>query len=159
MIPASYVELLASFVIVPNELLHYRVERGLNTDDNAEGNCFYNAAYTAAFNDSRDWLDEMNEYVYQNKLYAYDFIEKNSKGIVIRGDATYLIWVDLSYYTNDSLALSQFIREKTGLFITDGARYGGTGNSFIRINLATSKDNVKDGLNRLVKALKLWENK
>ena len=53
--------------------------------------------------------------------------------------------------------IRDFIREKTGLFVSDGVEYGKSGEGFIRINLATSLSNVKDGLLRLSNGIKIWE--
>lgn len=149
----------ACYVIVKNKNLHYKAWRGINTDEVGEGNAFFDCAYVAAFNDSRDWLDDAREYIYQNKLYVYDFLEKNSKARVVRSDATYLIWVDLASYDIDSSIFCPFLREKTGLFVNPGFVYGGNSKSFVRINLATSRSNVVDGMNRLIKGLKLWLDK
>ena len=68
---------------------------------------------------------------------------------VTSGHATYLMWIDISYYKIDSLIFVEQLREETGLFINEGVHYGDNGDSYIRMNVATSLDNVKDGLNRL----------
>jgi cystathionine beta-lyase len=97
---------------------------------------------------------EVREYIYENKLYCYDFIEKNIPGAkVVRAEATYLIWVDVSGYTEDSADLKEKIFERTGLYLSSGAAYGEPGRQFLRINLATQRANVIDGMNRLKKAL------
>ena len=44
------------------------------------------------------------------------------------------MWLDVSRYTDDSEALQQFIREKTGLFVMPGSEYLGNGNLFLRLN-------------------------
>ena len=83
-----------------------------------------------------------------------NIIENNIPGAhVVRADATYLIWVDVSAYTSDSAALKEEIFEKTGLYLSSGAAYGECGKRFLRINLATQRANVIDGMNRLKKAL------
>ena len=93
-------------------------------------------------------------YLWENKKYCYDFIEKNIPGLkVIKGDATYLMWVDASAFTDDSVKLKESIFEKTGLYLSAGAAYGDSGKCFLRINLATQKANVIEGMNRLKAAL------
>ena len=49
--------------------------------------------------------------------------------------------------------LQKYIRRTTGLYLSDGCIYGGNGDHFLRMNIATSHENVKDGLNRLKTAL------
>ena len=41
------------------------------------------------------------------------------------------------------------LREETGLFLNDGLNYGENGKDYIRINIATSFNNVKDAMGRL----------
>jgi cystathionine beta-lyase len=45
------------------------------------------------------------------------------------------------------------IREKTGLYLSQGTIYGGDGHDFLRMNIACPKANVIDGLKRLKSAL------
>lgn len=55
--------LQTSVISVPNEALRKRVNRGINTDEVAEPNSFAIQATEAAFNESGQWLDELNEYL------------------------------------------------------------------------------------------------
>ena len=65
-----------------------------------------------------------------------------------------MLWIDISYYKIPSKEFASQLREQTGLFICEGVNYGDNGDSSIRMNIATSLDNVKDGLNRLKAFLK-----
>lgn len=145
-------------VLVKNRYLYNRCYRSLNTDEIAEGNAFVFDTFIEAFNKGDNWLKELNEYIYQNKLYVYDYIEKNIKNIsCIKGDATYLVWLDIRKITNDSDKFVDFLVKETGLLLSSGSIYGSSGNGFLRINLATSLANVKEGLKRLEEGVKLYE--
>ena len=63
------------------------------------------------------------------------------------------MWLDVSRYTDDSAQLQRRIREKTGLWLTEGGIYGGIGNRFLRMNVACPKALLEDGLKRLKTAL------
>ena len=144
----------AATAIVYDPALRHKVWRGINTDEVGEPGAFSISASIAAYTQCDDWLMEVRQYIYENKIYCYDFIENNIPGArVVRSDATYLIWVDVSAYTSDSDALKEEIFEKTGLYLSSGAAYGECGKQFLRINLATQSANVIDGMNRLKKAL------
>lgn len=156
----SLAGLQGALVVVPNPNLRHKVWRGLNTDEVAEANSFVSKAFQTAFNECEDWVDEMNLYVKNNMDYAYKFIDENIKDLnVIKADSLYLLWADISKITRDSQDLCQFIRKNTGLYITPGVEYGECGKSFVRINLATSLYNVKDGLNRLKNGINLFKNR
>jgi len=72
---------------------------------------------------------------------------------VTPSQATYLLWLDCGALTKDSRKLAGNIRKKTGLFLTNGAQYGGSGAAFLRMNVACPRSFVEDGLRRLKAAL------
>ena len=149
----------ASMAVIHNRKLYNKFNRELNTSECAEGNFFSFYASIAAFNEGREWLNELNLYIDKNFEYYYDFIKNNIKNAkTIKEEATYLAWLDVRDITMDDIKLSKFIREKTGLYISAGSSYGKSGRGFLRINLATSKKNVIDGLNRLKKGIDLFLN-
>ena len=142
--------LQSACLIAKNPTLRHKVWRGVNTDEVGEPNAFAIEANIAAFRHGIEWLDELNEYIYKNRCYAVDFITNNIKGIYpVPSDATYLLWIDVSAYTENSEDFAKDLRKKTGLYVSDGVEYGRGGEGFIRINLATQKANVIDGLSRL----------
>ena len=148
----------ASIVVCKNRELYRKVNRGLNTDEVAEGNFFGYEMTIEALNKGDLWLKEMNQYVNNNFDYLYKFLDNNLKDVIcIKREALYLAWLDVSKITKDTVKLVQFIKNKTGLWISDGDQYGKTGVGFIRINLATSLNNVKDGLNRFKKGIELFK--
>ena len=139
-----------SAVVVANPFLRHKVWRALNTDEVAEPNSFAQVVTAAAFNESCDWLDEMRAYVFENRKIAEDFIEKEILGIkAVKGQATYLMWLDISSLNKSSDEVAAFIRKETGLYITEGLEYGEAGRYFLRMNVACTKSTLMDGLNRL----------
>jgi cystathionine beta-lyase len=138
-------------VIVEDEDLRKKVNRGLNTDEVAEGNVFVYDAFIAALNNGDTWLNEMNQYVYNNKLYLKEFLDKNIKEFKYNiADSLYLAWVDVSDLCEDGLFLCNYLKDNAKVYFSYGEEYGKNFKGFIRINLATSFNNVKEGLNRLL---------
>ena len=68
-----------------------------------------------------------------------------------------MLWLDVSKVSTNGTLLRDFIKDKTGLFLSDGEEYGNGGLSFLRMNVATQTVNVIDGLNRLKKAIELFK--
>ena len=147
-------------IVVANEVLRHKVNRGINTDEVAEPNSFAICATKAAFNQSEDWLNELNQYIQKNKDYAISFIQKEMNDVyVVPTEATYLLWIDCHKVCMDSVELTSFIREKTGLYVSDGLEYGENGKAFIRMNVACPFERLKDGLNRFKEGIYLYQNK
>ncbi len=145
-------------VIIPNEYLRNKVNRGLNTDEAAEPNSFAITATIAAYNNGAKWLDELRKYIDENRLIVSEFLQKELPQVkYVKSEATYLIWLDCSKIDTHSCAMSQFIRNETGLYISDGQQYGCGGEQFLRLNIACSKILLKDGLSRLKKGILKYE--
>ena len=142
-------------VIVPEEGLRQRMDRALNTDEVAEPSAFAAECAVAAFSDEgREWLMQLREYIEGNKRLAVAYIkEKLPKIKCVKQDATYLMWLDMNEYTDDSGSLAKYIRSKTGLYLSSGAIYRGNGSGFLRMNVACPRSLVEDGLRRLYDAL------
>lgn len=138
-------------VMVPDEALRIKMNRALNTDEVAEPNAIAMAATVAAFNEGQEWLDELRCYIQDNKNYVADFIRENNLDLkIVSMEVTYLLWIDISAYSNDSVDFAKKLREQTGLYVSEGQEYGGDGSRFIRLNVACQKSKVIDGMNRLL---------
>ncbi len=142
--------LQSSCLYIKNPTLRHKIYRGINNDEVGEPNIFAVNANVAALNEGREWLDELNIYLTENRRFAEKFIDDNIPSLhAVSAEASYLLWVDISGVSRDSVDFTKRLREKTGLFVNDGAEYGEPGKTFIRINLATQRERVKDGLERL----------
>jgi cystathionine beta-lyase len=143
--------------IVPDEFLRHKVNRGLNTDEVAEPNAFAIWAAIAAFNEGGEWLDALREYIYENKLIVGTYVKDQLPQVkLVKSEATYLLWLDCTGICSNSEELADFIREKTGLYLSDGVQYGRTGEHFLRLNVACQKSRLMDGLLRLKRGIELY---
>ena len=137
-------------VMVPNPVIRHKLDRGLNTDEVAEPNAFAIGAAVAAFTQGGVWLEELRQYLYDNKQLVRAFVEKEiPKMKVVPSQATYLLWLDCSGITEDATELAEFIRKDSGLYLTEGEEYGACGRSFIRMNTACPRKRLQEGLDRL----------
>ncbi len=145
--------LQTSAVMVADDVLRHRVNRGLNTDEVAEPNSFAIEASNAAWNEGGQWLDALRQYLMDNKEYVKNYLKEHIPEIkVVSSHATYLMWLDCSAITDDTRQLCEDIRKQTGLYMSYGKQYGGNGNYFIRLNIACPRKLVEDGMNRLYQA-------
>lgn len=137
-------------VMVPDPVIRHKLNRGLNTDEVAEPNAFAIGAAVAAFEKGEGWLEELRQYLYENKQLVRQFVKENLPMIrVVPSNATYLLWLDCGAVTEDTEKLCKFIRQDSGLYLTEGEEYGRCGRQFIRMNTACPRERLMDGLNRL----------
>lgn len=137
-------------VAVPDSNLRHKVWRGLNTDEVAEPNSFAVEAAIAAFTKGEAWLDALRDYIQENKRFAEEFLQKEAPQIkAVSSQATYLMWLDCRKIQGCVTEFTQYLREHTGLYLSEGRQYGASGDSFIRMNIACPRSRLEDGLKRL----------
>lgn len=143
-------------IFVPNEAIRSRMIRAINTDEVAEPNSFAIEAAVAAFNRGEEWLEELKAYIWANRKYVEEFLKQEIKDIsLVSSDATYLLWLDCRKLPGNSTMLCKFIRDTSGLYLSDGAIFHGDG--FLRMNIACPRKILEDGLIRLKKSMEYFE--
>lgn len=150
--------LQSACIFAADPVLRHRVWRGINTDEVGEPNAFSMQANIAAFTECDGWVEAMREYVFENKRVAAEYINENIEGMKAGESlSTYLLWIDISGVAEDSVDFCDKLREHTGLYLSDGAEYGECGRAFVRMNLATQRARVLDGLERLKLGAELYK--
>ena len=145
----------AALTIVNDPVVREKVSAAFYHDDIGEANYFAVPATIAAYTKGAEYVDQLNAYLLKNKQYVANFLKENIPQVkLVSGQATYLLWLDISYYGLPSDVFTKKLREETGLYVNDGLHYGKNGGAYIRINIATSLANVKDGMSRLKQFLK-----
>lgn len=147
-------------VSVPNAALRHKAWRALNTDEVAEPNAFAVDAAIAAYTKGAAWLNALREYVHENKTLAAEYVRTEiPRAQVVPSEATYLLWLDCTRIKGFSAPeATAFIRKETGLYVSEGAQFGGNGAQFLRINAACPRASLQQGLALLKKGLAAYEN-
>lgn len=144
-------------IMVPNALLRHRVNRGINTDEVAEPNVFAAIAPVAAYEHGAGWVDELRTYLWENRKAAEAYLAEHIPQVhPVAAEATYLMWLDCRSITADSTLLCEFIQKESGLILCDGREYR-NGDGFLRINLACQREKVLDGMQRLEKSIRAFQ--
>ena len=145
-------------VVITNASLRHKVWRALNTDEVAEPNAFAVDAAIAAFTEGEAWLDELRKYIFENKMRTVEFVKENIPQIrVVTSHATYLLWLDCSSMAGSASEIAQHIRNKTGLYLSEGSQFGDCGEKFLRMNIACPRSILEDGLKRLQEGIVSYE--
>ena len=111
-------------------------------------------AAIAAYNEGEEWLDQALEYIDANFRYTVEFLKNNlPKASLIDCEGTYLAWVDLKAYCADPKRLKDILINNARIFVNQGYVFGEDGAGFVRINLATPRQNVVECMERMKMAL------
>ena len=140
-----------SFVIIADEKLRARWDDFAKRIRLMTGNAFGFVAAEAAYKGGRNWLDKVKKQIANNDQYLRElFKEKLPEIVVTPLEGTYLVWIDLRAYVKPE-DTREFIQKKCRLAVDFGDWFGGEQfNGFIRMNLATSRENVEIGARRII---------
>lgn len=143
-----------SIIIVPDESLREKWDHFAHGIRLENGNAFGYIAAEAAYTHGRPWLEEVKEIIYSNFLYMKETLESLKPGIRVSPlEGTYLAWIDLGNYVKAE-ELHDFMQKKCGLALDYGEWFGGDRfGTFVRMNLATSRESVEYGVNALITQL------
>jgi len=149
-----------AMVFSKNKELIEKTSQQLLTDFFSGANSFSINGAIAAYNHGEEWLEELKQYLFQNKKIVSDFIKKELPMIkLVNEEATYLLWLDCEKLNMDSEELSDFLIKEAGLFLSPGFEFGENGNNFLRMNIACPKELLYKGLNSLKKGVELIQSK
>ena len=140
----------SSVIHTKNKELLEAIKNQMHIDNSDSCNVFAVTAVMAAYNDSEDWLDELKEVLYENKQTVKEFLASELPVVkLVECDATYLLWLDCSALRMPSKALSGFLRQNQGLFLSAGSDFGHNGDDFLRMNIACPPELLSEGLMKL----------
>lgn len=118
-------------------------------------NAFALVACQAAYDESEEWLNQVNEYIDENfKFIERYIIENNLKMKLVGGEGTYLAWIDMREYRLSNEALQNLVLTKANIALDDGYIFGEEGSGFQRINVACPRSRIEQCMVSLHAALK-----
>ena len=132
-----------------------RLDRAININEVCDLNPFGPVALKAAYNESEDWIDELNQYLWGNYQVLCEFVEANiPQWKVCKLEGTYLPWVDISAMNTTAQDLCDKLLDEAKVWLNPGTMYGPqSGEGYIRINIATQRSRLIEALNRIKKVL------
>ena len=144
-----------SNIIVKDEEKRERIDRAINIHENCDVNPFGVIALQEAYTDGgKEWLDQMNAYVFSNYQFLKSFMQEQLPDYpVVKLEGTYLAWVDCAASGMSSKELVEKLYAH-GVWLNDGEMDGDPLKRLVRINLACPRATLAEGLRRMVKGLK-----
>jgi cystathionine beta-lyase len=146
--------LFCGFAIIPDQKLrdaYVKVVQHLRIHVASLG---LHAAQAAYSGECDEWLKELRGYLTGNRDFLIDEVTKQMPEVrITKPDATYLAWLDFTQLNLEKSPF-EFFFEKAKVALVDGIIYGEQGKGHARINFGTSRKILKQGLDRMHKALR-----
>ncbi len=112
-------------------------------------------ATQAAYTHGEDWLDELRDYLDANFEFTQNYFKEHlplAKCPI--SEATYLAWVDISAYLDDTnMDLPLFFANNAGVLLEGGNMFVANSEGYIRLNIACPRSILKKGLERICNCL------
>jgi len=132
-----------------------RLDRAININEVCDLNPFGPVALVAAYNDSEEWIDELNAYIWGNYQALCDYARQHLPlWRVMPMEGTYLAWVDCTKCCDDVDAYCHQLLEEAKVWLNPGTMYGAeSGKGYLRINLACPRSVMMQALERIRQAV------
>lgn len=139
-------------IVCPDETTRSKVDRAINDNEVCDVNPFGVTALKAAYtSDGEEWLTELIEYLHGNYTMMKDMIRESLPELkVSKLEATYLPMVDLRPMGISSEQAAHLLEQKAKILVNPSDMYGCEG--FLRINLATRRELLREGIRRFIAA-------
>ena len=143
--------LVHATILIPDDTVRKVFDAYKKENLEAEPSLLGQIALEAGYREGHEWLEGLKETVLYNYNLLHDTLaEKVPEIKVYPLEGTYLVLVNLEKVL-DGKTTKQFIQDECGLAIDFGHWFGKGYNKYIRINLATNPENVKEAINRIIK--------
>ena len=144
-----------SFAIIPDKRLRKAYLNEQRKSGLGDGNPFGIEALIAAYSFADEWLEELKKELKKNINYVNEFIVHHKLDMIpAKTEATFLIWLDCRGLGLDDRALERFFIIEAGLGLNSGISFGEAGSGFMRLNIGTSPDVIREAMSRLLAACK-----
>jgi len=110
-------------------------------------------ASMAAYKYGEDWLDELLQYLENNRDFLHNYIEKELPGIsMAKPEGTFLAWLDCREAGIEGKA-SEYFKDEAKVLINDGGWFGAGCDGFVRLNFGCPRSQLSEALGMLKGAL------
>lgn len=141
---------ILSNLLIPDQGIRERMKETMDRWGLHNPNIFAAGIMEAAYTQCDEWIEQVNAYLDENYEFLKKYIEKNMTELeVIPSEGTYMAWVQTEKLQISPEELEKFFIEDAKVSVYMGSRYGKHTDSFIRINIATSRSYLQEALERI----------
>ena len=128
-----------------------RLDRAININEVCDLNPFGPVALMAAYNESEDWIDELNAYLWGNYQAICEFAAKHlPQWKMLPLEGTYLPWIDITATGLSAQAYADLLMKEAKVWVNPGTMYGPqSGEGYIRLNMACPRTLLMEALRRV----------
>ena len=143
--------LVHATLLIPDEDVRKAFDKFSKENLGAEPSLLGQIALEAGYKEGHEWLEGLKETIVYNYNLLCEELAKNVPEIKVYPlEGTYLVFLNIEKVLNGKTT-KQFIQDECGLAIDFGDWFGKGYKNYVRINLATNPENIKEAVERIVK--------
>ncbi len=145
--------LQASYAIIPDQEIRKKISQAFEKQGIHGINTMGITALEAAYTEGKDWLHQLMLELNRNIDYVMKELSRLEEVDVTKPEGTYLIWLDFTKLNLSQKELKKFLEQKAKVGLNDGVTFGEEGTGFMRMNLAAPFQLIKEGTDRIRRAI------
>ncbi len=143
----------SAYCIISDEELRAKFASSVGLLDIETSNVFSLVVTEAVLNKGDLWLDELLEYLKENRDFVINYLDENVPKIkAFKNEGTYLMWLDCRQMNMNRDELDDFFINDAKLALNSGYSFGDAGEGFMRLNIACPLSKLEEALERLKNA-------
>lgn len=141
---------ILSNIIIPDPEIRAKMKEIIDRWGLHNPNIFAAGILEAAYTKCEDWIGEVNAYLEGNYQLLAEYFEKYMPAFeLIQSEGTYMAWLCTEKLNIAPQELEKFFIEKAKVSVYMGDRYGKHTENFIRVNIATSREYLREALEKV----------
>lgn len=150
----NFCGILDSSAIVPNEKIRNSIHRTLKKYYLGRTNALSRVALETAYLEGEEWMETLIKTIEQNvAIIEEELSAANSKIRLVRPEGTAQIWLDFREIFSNTKMMFKEVTKKSKVGLHPGHGFGREGALFMRMSIATSQQNVKSAILKVIKAV------
>ena len=146
--------ILDSLAIIPNESLRKTIVDTLKKYHLGRTNALSRVALETAYRQGEAWLLELRKIIEDNVLIIEEELHHARSPIkLIKPEGTFQVWLDFRAIFSDTKIMFKQVTQNSKVALNAGHWYGREGALFMRMNIATTGEQVRQGIRKVIGAV------
>ncbi len=139
-----------SMAIIQDTDLRASIQQTLKKYNLGRTNALTTVALETAYQNGESWLDKLIPIIEANVgIVQTELKNSNSKIRLIKPEATYQLWLDFRKVFTDTKEMFKTVVSQSNVGLNAGHWFGREGALFMRMNIATSQEKVRDSIRKI----------
>ncbi len=143
-----------SMAIIPNSDLRQKFNDLRLRYNLGRTSAFSRIAMEIGFSKSVEWVNQLNLYIESNLLFITQYLNTHIPKIkIVKQEGTYLVWLKVDELPLTGNELVKYLAKEAKMGLNNGASFGVSGRSFLRMNISCPRSVIEEAMIRLDKAI------